>query len=59
MLRLGRPDGNMGFDFSELESAQNLPWILKMALNTEVAFLQLMTLELCHKRLFPNQRNKL
>jgi hypothetical protein len=24
--RLGRPDGNFGSDFSELESVQNLPW---------------------------------
>jgi hypothetical protein len=58
-LRLGRPDGIMGFDLSELESAQNLPWILKIALNIEVAFLQLVTFKHCHKRLFPYQRNKL
>jgi len=38
-LRLGRPDEIMGYDFSESESTQNLPWILKIALNTEVAFL--------------------
>jgi hypothetical protein len=28
---LGRPDWNMGSNFYELESAQNLPWILEMA----------------------------
>jgi len=41
ILRLGHPDGNMGSNFSELESTQNLPWIHKIALNTEVAFLWL------------------
>jgi len=28
-ILLGRPDGNKGSDFSELEFAQNLPWTLK------------------------------
>jgi len=50
---LGRPDGNMGFDFSELEFAHNLSWTL------EIAFLKLVTLELVIIRLFPYQRNKL
>jgi hypothetical protein len=38
-LRLGHPDKNMGFDSSELETALNLSWILKIAMNTEVALL--------------------
>jgi hypothetical protein len=40
----GRPDGILGFDFSELESAQNLPE------TSEIAFLQLVTLEPCHNK---------
>jgi hypothetical protein len=34
----GRPDGNLGSDFSELEFAQNLPETF------EIAFLKLVTL---------------
>jgi len=43
---LGLPDGNLGSDFSELESAQNLPGI------SEITFLKLMTLQLFIIRLF-------
>jgi hypothetical protein len=37
---LGRPDGNKGSDFSEFESAQNLPGTF------EIAFFMLVTLNL-------------
>jgi hypothetical protein len=43
---LGRPDGNKGSNFSELESTQNL-------LGTfEIAFLKLVTLQLVKRILF-------
>jgi len=47
------PDKNKGSDFSDLESAQNLPKIY------EVAFLKLVILQLVIIRLFPYERNKL
>jgi len=50
---LGRPDGNKGSDFSELESAQNLHEI------SEIAFLKLVTLLLIIIRLFPCQIKKI
>jgi hypothetical protein len=51
--KLGRPDGNKGADFSELEFAQNLLGI------SEISFLKHVTLQLVIIRLFPYQRNKL
>jgi hypothetical protein len=44
---LGRPDGNKGSNFSELESEQNLLG------TSEIAFLKLVTLQLVIIRLFP------